>query len=301
MGSATLSILLSQYTYNEKPLLQQIDPIPVAMTGNYVGFRMNADPTKDDDWRDWLVEHGYYEENGETPKNTAVHETVPLPSGGVFAEAVLGRFNAAEKLDPTRFWNWQDSPIPFAAPEIAALQAGNKAQVINQDTSELESALVQQTAPTNLPDPQGMAAIINALTTSNMFRDMSGMAQSAALAQAAMQAASSAATAAGNQAGANMATAGQFGVEMAKAIMPLLTMAAGAALGVPTLPGGGSPGKTNISNLGAMLNQGKKFDELAKKAKASGAGPTGNDGVIGSPGSSKNNDPNQSQFSLNSD
>ncbi|MCP4361463.1 MAG: hypothetical protein GY796_25915, partial [Chloroflexi bacterium] len=98
MGSATLSILLSQYTYNEKPLLQQIDPIPVAMTGNYVGFRMNADPTKDDDWRDWLVEHGYYEENGETPKNTAVHETVPLPSGGVFAEAVLGRFNAAEKL-----------------------------------------------------------------------------------------------------------------------------------------------------------------------------------------------------------
>ena len=32
-------------------------------------------------------------------------EIIPLPSGGVFAEAVLGRYNAAEKLDLTRFWN----------------------------------------------------------------------------------------------------------------------------------------------------------------------------------------------------
>jgi hypothetical protein len=36
-----------------------------------------------------------------------------------FAEAVLGRFNSAEKLDITRFWNWQDSPIPIQPSDSA--------------------------------------------------------------------------------------------------------------------------------------------------------------------------------------
>ena len=56
---------------------------------------------------------------------------VPIPTGGVFAEAVLWRSNSAEKLDITRFWNWQDSPIPLAAPDIAPLQAGSRAQNVN--------------------------------------------------------------------------------------------------------------------------------------------------------------------------
>jgi hypothetical protein len=287
MGSAALSMTLSQYTYNQKSLLQQIDPIPVATTGNYIGFRMNADPGKDEEWATWLKEHGYYEDNAEDndnliPKNTAVHETVPLPSGGVFAEAVLGRYNSAEKLDMTRFWNWQDSPIPIAAPEIAALQAGGKTESIAPGTDPLESPLVQIMTPTSLPDPQGLSSIINALTTSNMFRDMSGMAQSAALAQAAMQAASNAATAAGNQAGANMATAGQLQVEMAKAIMPLLTMAAGAAMGVPVPPMGGSQGKSNISNAGAIQNEAAKIDAKNRKSGGSSGSTSGGNATGGS-------------------
>ena len=40
-----------------------------------------------------------------------------MPTGGFFAEAVLGRFNSAEKLDLSRFWNWQDSPIPLTLPK----------------------------------------------------------------------------------------------------------------------------------------------------------------------------------------
>lgn len=225
LSSAALSLLLSPYKYKNKPLLQQIDPIPIAVTGNYVGFRMHVDPGEDKDWDKWLKDHGFYEGvyegDGETLKNTAVHDTVPLPSGGVFAEAVLGRFNSAEKLDMTRFWNWQDSPIPFAAPEIAALQAGGKTQAINQTTGQLETPIVQQAAPVPLPDPQGLAALINAMTTSNMFRDISGAAQSAALAQAALQAAAVAATAAGQQAGTNMEVAGKYSIESLKAIANL--------------------------------------------------------------------------------
>ena len=62
---------------------------------------------------------------------------MPVPSGGVFAEAVLGRFNSAEKLDITRFWNWQDSPIPIQAPDIAAIQAGTRKTDDNLTPSQL--------------------------------------------------------------------------------------------------------------------------------------------------------------------
>ncbi len=36
--------------------------------------------------------------------------SVTLPAHGTLGEAVLGSCNSAEKIDLTRFWNWQDSP-----------------------------------------------------------------------------------------------------------------------------------------------------------------------------------------------
>jgi IPT/TIG domain-containing protein len=36
--------------------------------------------------------------------------TIALPTHGVLGEAVLGHCPSAEKIDLTRFWNWQDSP-----------------------------------------------------------------------------------------------------------------------------------------------------------------------------------------------
>ncbi|KGA93419.1 hypothetical protein LptCag_0032 [Leptospirillum ferriphilum] len=57
--------------------------------------------------------------------------TFSLPTRGVLAEAVLGHCPSAEKIDLTRFWNWQDSPsdtapsiapvtLPTSSPSIAA-------------------------------------------------------------------------------------------------------------------------------------------------------------------------------------
>lgn len=46
--------------------------------------------------------------------------TIALPTKGVLGEAVLGHCPSAEKIDLTRFWNWQDSPGD-SAPEIAAV------------------------------------------------------------------------------------------------------------------------------------------------------------------------------------
>jgi len=43
-----------------------------------------------------------------------------LPTRGVLGEAVLGHCTSAEKIDLTRFWNWQDSPAD-TAPEITGV------------------------------------------------------------------------------------------------------------------------------------------------------------------------------------
>lgn len=48
---------------------------------------------------------------------------IALPTQGVLGEAVLGHCPSAEKIDLTRFWNWQDSPIP-QAPDIAPVSLG---------------------------------------------------------------------------------------------------------------------------------------------------------------------------------
>jgi hypothetical protein len=47
--------------------------------------------------------------------------TIALPARGVLGEAVLGHCSSAEKIDLTRFWNWQDSPAD-TAPEIGEIQ-----------------------------------------------------------------------------------------------------------------------------------------------------------------------------------
>ena len=44
----------------------------------------------------------------------APYTMVPLSTRGMVGEAVLGSSNASEKIDLTRFWNWQDSPITHA-------------------------------------------------------------------------------------------------------------------------------------------------------------------------------------------
>jgi len=235
MDAATRALLLSPYRYEGAPLMQQIDPEPITVTGNYLAFRMNADE-EDPAWRAWLGSHGYFS------GNTMRHETVPLPSGGVFAEAVLGRFNSAEKLDMSRFWNWQDSPIPFAAPEIAALQAGQHTVESAPTAGNLDQPIVNIVNPTALPDPQGLNGILNTLGNGNLFRDMSGREQAFALAQAGLQNASQAAIAAGYQAGANMTNAGAL-LNRAAAIDAAESGGSNGAY-----PGNGSSGSANSNS-----------------------------------------------------
>jgi hypothetical protein len=271
---------MGNLTYKGKRVVEYIESRPVATLGNALGFIWNDED--DPAWTEWK------DKNASTaPK----HDLVPLPTDGVFAEAVLGRFNAAEKLDMSRFWNWQDSPIPIHAPDIAAIQAGQHEGVTAAPAGNLEGSVLNIVAPRDLPAPTGLGPALNAIASANMFRDMSGAAQLAAINQAALQAAAAGATSAGAQAGANMATFAEFTVEAIKAAAPLIA----AAMGVPLPP---APGGTNISNAGAVANEAGKVDAVVSAGGGSssnvatggaasatgGAGGSGGAGGIGTGG-----------------
>jgi hypothetical protein len=259
LDATAIAALLVPFTYRGLPLGQVVDPQPVAVTANFLVFRasVSASGRTDDPrwaaeetaWREWLGRRGL---NRPAPKT----EIIPLPSGGVFAEAVLGRYNAAEKVDLTRFWNWQDSPIPLAAPDIAPVQAGSRAEPEDLKPGQLSQPVVNIQTPAALPDAAGVAAILTAVQNGNLFRDMSGLAQNAALAQAALQATAQGATAAGEQAGQNMKTVVDANTERMRIAAQLATAMFG--------PGGGGtapPGKGTVSERGGELNAARAIDE----------------------------------------
>lgn len=264
LDPSTITLLLSGFSYRGRPITAQVDPQPLTTAGNYLVFKTHINPEPDGNeeeqsWAQWLKDHGVSFGNVK-------EDLVPLPSGGVFAEAVLGRYNSAEKLDITRFWNWQDSPIPIPAPEIAPIQTGSRSQPEDLKAGSFSQPLVNIVNPTPLPEPSGLAQVLQAIANGNMFRDMSGLAATVGLAQAGMQATTDAATGASIQAGANLATAAKKEVEMFKAALAF----AGAVMGK------GSPdtAPSTISNEGAKINHGRSLDQRGVPSAPSGSGPT---------------------------
>ena len=83
--------------------------------------------------------------------------TIALPTKGVLGEAVLGHCPSAEKIDLTRFWNWQDSP-------------GDEATAISPVTVPSGSLTAGLTAPSALT---GLAPIITNFNTSPVAADTS--------------------------------------------------------------------------------------------------------------------------------
>jgi hypothetical protein len=93
--------------------------------------------------------------------------TISLPTRGVLGEAVLGHCPSAEKIDLTRFWNWQDSPadsaptispvsLPTTTPSIAGnLTAPNS---LGNLPSLINNVLTAPQPSTNLLQAMGQAA-----------------------------------------------------------------------------------------------------------------------------------------------
>ena len=173
MDTAMVVSLLSPYTWNGRPLLEQVEPTPLTVSGNYLVMRAPLEPTEDSGvpGKTWqtLIDDLRIGSRDDT-------RLVPIPTDGVFAEAVLGRSNSAEKLDITRFWNWQDSPAPLTPPEIAPLAAGSRSEAEGLTPGSLGAPVVTVNSPTALPDPSGLSSILGTVAAANMFRDMSGLA-----------------------------------------------------------------------------------------------------------------------------
>ena len=260
LDSATLTLILSQYKWNGVPLIDMVEPRPVRVAGNYLILRAPIDGTeqsglnigdKPASWQTYLANRGL--KLGQPGDQ----RLIPIPTGGVFAEAVLGRSNAAEKLDITRFWHWQDSPIPLSPPEIAPVSTGSRATAEDLKPGQLSSPVLNIVNPTQLPAPDSMSTVMNALSNMN-FRDMSGLAGTQGLVKAGMEGTLQAATEAGQLASTNMQTEAQKAVAMGQIAADLAKSAISAYTGVP-MGGGGSV--QGISGEGARINHGRSMDE----------------------------------------
>ncbi|MEL6195652.1 MAG: N-acetylmuramoyl-L-alanine amidase [Myxococcota bacterium] len=266
LDATQIALLLSNYTVKINgrtvPVSQATEPRPYAVIGNYLAFRMNADAATDDAWASWLDERGIRVGHTES-------DLVPLGTGGTFAEAVLGRSNSAEKLDMTRFWNWQDSPIPLEPTEIAAIQTGSRVTPEDTRPSPLGAPVVSITSPTTLPDPTGMAGVLSAIQNGSMFRDMSGLEATIGLAQAALEASSAGAATAGQQAGENMNNLLKANTERQRIAGQLISNLASTLLGGG---GGKSIPAGSHSEQGAKVNYFDKTKSPAGGGSSSGGG-----------------------------
>lgn len=148
----------------------KVDPRPLEMVGNQVAYAC-TDPAWSEQMRSVLADQ-------PTSSESFDERLVGLPTRGVFAEAKLGHCNASELIDNTRFWDWQQSPVPHLAPEISPITAVTPQPVQQGLTSTgFPASLVNIVNPPSAPDPTGTAAALALLGTSNIFRDMSGRAE----------------------------------------------------------------------------------------------------------------------------
>jgi hypothetical protein len=266
LDSAQIALLLAGFgvKVGQKtvPVAQVIDPRPIRYVGNYLAFKMNVDAA-DESWAQWLKDRG-------VQVGSSRQDIVPLGTGGTFAEAVLGRSNCAEKLDLTRFWDWQDSPTPLQPTEIAAIQTGSRATPEDTSPGQLSTPIVNITSPTSLPDPAGTAAVLAAIQNGNMFRDMSGLQGTIGLAQAALQATAAGAATAGQQAGTNMENLLKANTERQRIAAEMVTSLAKTAASAYT--GGAIPAGGGISGGGGSSQQGAKINYFDKTQGGGAAG-----------------------------
>jgi hypothetical protein len=120
-----------------------------------------------------------------------VERIVGLPTRGIFAEAKLGSCNSCEQIDDSRYWDWSGTDCD-RPPAIGAIAPGSRATSFDAPrATEMPApvATIQQ-AP-EAPDPTGIGAALDALTKSDVFRDMSGKEGVAELAGKAMESATS--------------------------------------------------------------------------------------------------------------
>lgn len=106
---------------------------------------------------------------------------ISVPTKGVFAEAVLGKCNSCEIIDDTRFWRFQEEPIPDQPTPIEALSTDSRRRTPpNLAPDVFPDTLVRYQDVPESPDPTGLAAAMKTLGTAGIFKDITGLAMNQA-------------------------------------------------------------------------------------------------------------------------
>lgn len=101
---------------------------------------------------------------------------ISIPTKGVFAEAVNGACSSCEKKDESRFWRWEESPIPETPSPLAAVGTGSRSgPAPDLSPDAFADAIVRYQEIPDSPDPTGLAAALKMIGTPNLFRDLTGL------------------------------------------------------------------------------------------------------------------------------
>ena len=226
--------------YQGQPLGGLVDPTPVGYFGNYVAFT----------W-DFPSSSAGPKEFQEKFQNQSDKTTIVLPTEGVFAEAVLGQSNSAEKIDITRFWNWQDSPIPILPPSMAPVGTQSRARDVALPTPLTFAPAIVKLREAGVPDIISDEALLNALQTS-LIGDNAALI--AAAATAGVTASNNAATGAGR--------AGQQVVDARKNVQDFTVGLANSEVAKIATQAVTSGATGGLSAVGGLLNAASNASEV---------------------------------------
>ncbi len=279
-------------------LSDYIHPSPIAVSENYLLFSPRKLPKEyrgDLIWQKISALNSLLVEYKKSNANR-IKDTVFLPTAGVFAEAILGRSNASEFVDPRRFWNWQDSPIPFSAPQIAALHAGN--HVVSDSSSELSPNIPASNLniinPPQYPLPNSLTTALQAVQNGNMFRDIAGSANLASILGNLANLANNTATLAGNLSGQAAENALNGAIELGKQIAGMVNR---AAENLGSINSNSTKAPQNLTEKAGALNE---LDAMVKNTnnKSSGFIDESKLNVLGLPITSKSSTEENSEKAI---
>jgi hypothetical protein len=176
LDPSSYAAMLDGLAFEGKPIGSTLDPTPVAVTGNQVGFRWHHE-----NFRDEISFRNEYVHSAQ-----AFQDAITLPTGGIFGEAVLGESNAADTIDITRFWNWKDALPPIRPTEIEPIGQHDESPLQAPTVAATPASAINLGGITFPEVSSGIPNIVDALKNPELFRDLSGMKASAALARSAM-------------------------------------------------------------------------------------------------------------------
>lgn len=276
-----LGLVKRRYSYKGEMLVGQVDPTPVAVTGNLVAYRWQFETSEKAQVFKRQYVHPFI---GDPEQELATAKaTIAIPTGGIFGEAVLGEAVAAEKIDLSRFWNWKDSMIPILPTGINPLNAATpQMQELDTKPTGLDPSSATLGPMQDLPAPSGFQ-VLGETMRAQIFRDMSGQDLVKSLAETSVRAASE-----GSQDAARVASENfKRGMDMLEKVAPqALAAVAAPETGGMSLAAAGemAGGEGGMSLLGGIMNsgsgplsnlQGGKGDFVEKAVESAVTGVTG--------------------------